>query len=72
MSYTPELKKLIKVVEKTRAERVERKKREEDFPPIPVDERQEILQKYHQVVVKIPKEKIPSEISQAYKGKARG
>ncbi|MDZ7377203.1 MAG: FAD-binding protein [candidate division KSB1 bacterium] len=47
MPYTPELKNLIKIVEKTRPERVARKKRGEEFPAIPVDQRQEILRKYH-------------------------
>ena len=47
MPYTPELKNLIKIVEKTRPARVERKRREEDFPAIPVDQRQDILRKYH-------------------------
>jgi len=32
MAYTPELRKLIKRVEKTRPARVERKKRGEEFP----------------------------------------
>jgi len=47
MSYTPELLKLIKKVEETRPVRVERKKRGEEFPAIPVAERQEMLRKYH-------------------------
>ena len=47
MPYTPELKNLIKVVEKTRPARVERKKRGEEFTAIPVDERGDILKKYH-------------------------
>lgn len=47
MAYTPELKNLIKIVEKTRPVRVERKKRGEEFAAIPVDKRQEILQNFH-------------------------
>jgi len=46
MPYTAELKKLVKVVEKTRPERVERKKRGEEFPAMSLDERADIL-KYH-------------------------
>jgi len=46
MPYTAELKKLIKIVEKTRPARVERKKRGEEFPPMSLKEREEIL-KYH-------------------------
>ncbi|MBN1350359.1 FAD-binding protein [candidate division KSB1 bacterium] len=47
MPYTPELKELIKVVEKTRPERVERKKKDKEFPAIPVAQREDILKKYH-------------------------
>ena len=47
MPYTAELKNLIKKVEETRPIRVERKKKGEEFPGIPVDKRQEILQNYH-------------------------
>ena len=46
MPYPEELKKLIKVVESTRAERVERKKRNEEVPFLSLDERKEILN-YH-------------------------
>ena len=46
MPYTPELKKLIKIVEKTRPERVERKRKGEEFPAMSLKEREEIL-KYH-------------------------
>lgn len=46
MPYTPELKKLIKIVEKTRPARVETKKRGEEFPAMSLKEREEIL-KYH-------------------------
>jgi succinate dehydrogenase/fumarate reductase flavoprotein subunit len=46
MPYTPELKELIKVVEKTRPERVERKKKGEGIPFMSLAERKEIL-KFH-------------------------
>ncbi|MCP4634793.1 MAG: FAD-binding protein [candidate division Zixibacteria bacterium] len=46
MPYPEELKKLIKVVESTRAERVERKKRDEEVPFLSLDERKEILQNH--------------------------
>ena len=47
MPYTEGLKNLIKVVEKTRSERVAKKKRGEDFPYMSLEERREILEKYH-------------------------
>ena len=47
MPYTDELKSLIKVVEKSRRERVAQKKRGEEFPKMPPDEAEEILKKYH-------------------------
>ena len=46
MPYTPELLELIKVVEKTRPERVERKKRDEEVPFLDLDQRKERL-KFH-------------------------
>lgn len=46
MPYTPELKKLIKVVEKTRPARVEKKKSGQEFPAMSLKERDAIL-KYH-------------------------
>jgi len=46
MPYPEELKKLIKIVEKTRPERVERKKRNEEVPFLSLDERESRLQ-YH-------------------------
>jgi len=45
--YTPELKELIKLVEKTRPERVARKQNNQEFTAIPVAERENILKKYH-------------------------
>jgi succinate dehydrogenase/fumarate reductase flavoprotein subunit len=44
MPYTEELKQLIKIVEKTRPERVERKKRGEEIPFLSLDQRKERLQ----------------------------
>ena len=52
MPYPPEIKKLIKKVEKTRPARVERKKRGEEFPAIPLDKREEMLRKYHPDFIK--------------------
>jgi len=46
MPYTEELKRLIKVVERTRPERVARKKKGEEFPLMSLEERAEVL-KYH-------------------------
>jgi len=43
MPYPEELKRLIKVVESTRAERVERKKRNEEIPFLSLDERKKML-----------------------------
>ncbi|MFC2005180.1 succinate dehydrogenase/fumarate reductase flavoprotein subunit, partial [Chloroflexota bacterium] len=47
MPYTEEIKSLIKVVEKNRAERVARKKRGDEFPMMSPNEAEEILKKYH-------------------------
>lgn len=47
MPYTEELKRLIKVVKKTRPERIARKKRGEEFPTMTLEEREEILKKFH-------------------------
>ncbi|MEE8353889.1 MAG: hypothetical protein V3S10_05465, partial [Dehalococcoidales bacterium] len=47
MPYTPELKELIKVVERTRPERVARTRRGEEFTVMSLDERQDILERYH-------------------------
>jgi len=46
MPYPEELKKLIKVVESTRAERVEKKKHNEEVPFLSLDERHKVLD-YH-------------------------
>ncbi len=47
MPYTDELKSLIKVVEKTRPQRLARKKQGEEFPQMSLDEAEAILKKYH-------------------------
>jgi len=49
MPYPEELKRLIKVVESTRAERVERKKRNEEVPFLSLDERADMLQHHPDV-----------------------
>jgi succinate dehydrogenase / fumarate reductase flavoprotein subunit/L-aspartate oxidase len=47
MPYTQELKNLIKKVEATRPERVEKKRRGEEFRMLSLKEREERLRKYH-------------------------
>jgi len=47
MPYTPELSELVKVVEKTRPDRVARKKRGEEFPMMSLEERDIILRQHH-------------------------
>jgi len=47
MGYTPEMKELIKRVEATRQERVERTQRGEYFTPMTLDERHDVLSKFH-------------------------
>jgi len=47
MPYPEALKELIKKVEATRSERVERKKRDEEVPFMSLEERGEILKKFH-------------------------
>lgn len=47
MGYTPEMKELIKRVEATRPERVEMARRGEHYPPISLEERAAVLEKYH-------------------------
>ncbi|MGZ3515083.1 MAG: FAD-binding protein, partial [Thermodesulfobacteriota bacterium] len=47
MSYTRELKELIKKVEATRPARIEKKRRGEEFPSLSLKEREERLRKYH-------------------------
>ncbi len=47
MGYPEGLKKLIKVVEKTRPERVAKKQASEEFPALNLDERDVVLKKFH-------------------------
>lgn len=47
MGYTPELKELIKKVEATRPERVERSRRNEHYPALSLEERDVVLNKHH-------------------------
>lgn len=47
MAYTPEMKELIKRVEATRPERVAMAKRNENYPALSMEERAEVLSKYH-------------------------
>ncbi len=80
MPYPAELKELIKVVEKTRAERVERKKKGEEIPFMSLEERKEIL-KFHPDVkeesrrpLKVGPSKgyaIPHEIADLLEARAR-
>jgi hypothetical protein len=66
MPYTAELQNYIKVVEKTRPERVIRKKRGEEFPGIPVDQRQDILRKFHPDFIDGTRRKIKVGPSKGY------
>ena len=47
MGYTPELRELIKKVEATRRERLEKARREEPFSALSLNEREEVLTKFH-------------------------
>ena len=47
MSYTPEMKELIKKVEATRPQRIEMSKKNECFPDLPLAEREQVLKKFH-------------------------
>ncbi len=47
MPYTQQLKELIKKVEATRPERIEKKRRGEEFRVLSLKEREERLRKYH-------------------------
>ncbi len=66
MAYTPELKNLMKAVEKTRPERVERKKKGDEFTAIPVDKRQEILRNYHPDFIEGTRKKLRVGPSKGY------
>ena len=47
MSYTPEMKELIKQVEATRPQRIEMSRKDECFPDLPLAEREQVLKKFH-------------------------
>lgn len=47
MSYTPEMKELIKKVEATRPQRIEMSRKDECFPDLPLAEREQVLKKFH-------------------------
>lgn len=47
MSYTPEMRELIKRVEATRSERVAMARRNEHFPALSLEERAVVLEKFH-------------------------
>ncbi|GAG21574.1 unnamed protein product, partial [marine sediment metagenome] len=47
MGYTPELKDFIKRVEKTRPERVKRKKEGKEFTAMALEEREKVLKAHH-------------------------
>ncbi len=47
MAYTPEMKELIKKVEATRPERVAKARREEHYPALTMEERADVLSKFH-------------------------
>jgi len=58
MGYTPELKELIKKVEKTRPERVAMARRNEHYPALSLEEREQVLNKYHPDYQKKGKRKV--------------
>ncbi len=47
MGYTPEMKELIKRVEETRPARVDKARNGEIFPPLTLEQREEVLNKFH-------------------------
>ena len=47
MSYTPEMKELIKKVEATRPQRIELSRKNEFFPDLSLEEREKVLKKFH-------------------------
>ena len=47
MSYTPEMKELIKKVEATRQQRLEMARNNEHFPDLSLEEREQVLKKFH-------------------------
>jgi succinate dehydrogenase/fumarate reductase flavoprotein subunit len=47
MGYTPEMKELIKKVETTRPARLDKARNGENFPPLTLEQREEVLNKFH-------------------------
>jgi hypothetical protein len=47
MAYTAEMKELIKKVEATRPERVAMARRNENYPALSMDERADVISKFH-------------------------
>ena len=47
MSYTPEMKELIKKVEATRPQRIEKSRKNEHYPDLSLEEREQVLKKFH-------------------------
>jgi len=66
MPYTEELMELIKVVEKTRPERVAKKKRDEEIPFLSLDERKERL-KFHPDFIEEGRRALQVGASKGYK-----
>ncbi|RKY84833.1 succinate dehydrogenase/fumarate reductase flavoprotein subunit, partial [candidate division KSB1 bacterium] len=67
MPYTPELKELIKRVEKTRPERVERKKSGKEFPALSLEESKKRLIQYHPDYIEGNKREIRVGPNKGYK-----
>jgi len=67
MPYTEELKKLISVVEKTRLERVARKRRGEEFPTMPPEECERILKRFHPDYIEEGRRELKVGPSKGYK-----
>jgi len=58
MGYTPELEELIKKIEATRPERVAMARRNEHYPALNLEEREQVLNKYHPDYQKEGKRKV--------------
>ncbi|MBW2143919.1 MAG: FAD-binding protein, partial [Deltaproteobacteria bacterium] len=58
MGYTPELEELIKKIEATRPERVAMARRNEHYPALNLEERKQVLNKYHPDYQKEGKRKV--------------
>src|SRR4030042_3335076 len=66
MPYTQELKELIKKVEATRPERIEKKRRGEEFRVFSLKEREERLRKYHPDFIEGARKEIRGGPSKGY------